>query len=124
MNFQPLKHRSSQVLALFRALLASLFGIWVWLYPEQPVFGGETTYLVILVYVAYAIGLFAVAKYDWWLDHRFALPSFVFDVTAYLAALHITQAAIFDFISPFITFFAFLMISAAVRWSSASDSSE
>jgi len=116
MNRQPFNHRSSQVLAVFRVMMAALFGVWVWFYLGQPVLGGELTYLIITAYVFYAMGMFAVARFDWWLDHRLALPAFVIDVCAYLAALHITQAAIFDFISPFITFFAFLMISAAVRW--------
>lgn len=116
MNRLPFKHRSSQVLALFRILLASLFGLWVWLYLEQPVFGGQATYLAILAYLAYGVGLYAVAKHDWWLDFHLALPTFVIDIMVYLAALQATQAATFDFISPFITFFAFLMVSAAVRW--------
>ena len=116
MDRQLFNHRSSQVLAIFRVLLATLFGFWVWFYLRQPVLDGEITYLLMAAYVAYALGLYLVARHAWWLDHHLALPAFVIDVTAYLAALHLTQATIFDFISPFITFFAFLMISAAVRW--------
>ena len=94
MNRQPFNHRSSQVLAVFRVMMAALFGVWVWFYLGQPVLGGELTYLIITAYVFYAMGMFAVARFDWWLDHRLALPAFVIDVCAYLAALHITQAAI------------------------------
>ncbi|MGX7895009.1 sensor histidine kinase [Tsuneonella sp. HG222] len=57
-----------------------------------------------------------VAWRSWWWDHRLAWPAHVLDILAFLAAVYFTESTRDDFTSPFLAFFAFLMLSATIRW--------
>lgn len=110
------EHRSSRVIAAGRIALALLFALWVWLDPDQPVRGGPMAYVLLTAYVAYAAALFPIAWADWWVDYRLTVPSFLIDVGLFIAALYCTEGGSADFVSSYFAFFAFMTISAALRW--------
>ena len=62
------------------------------------------------------VALFSIAWRSWWWDHRLAWPAHLVDVLAFLAAVYFTEGGLDDFTSPFLAFFAFLMLAATIRW--------
>ncbi|WP_162935620.1 sensor histidine kinase [Tsuneonella amylolytica] len=66
--------------------------------------------------MAFALVLFALAFTNWWWDYRLAWPSLVLDVVAFLAAVYFTEGVNDDFTSPFLAFFAYLMLVTTIRW--------
>jgi len=110
------EHRSGRVIALCRLVMAVVFAIALWLDPMQPtrtdVFGLE----VLLGYLGLAVALTAVAWRSWWYDHLAAAPVFAIDVGVFLLAVFYTENSSSDFVSPFLSFFAFLMLAAIARW--------
>jgi len=110
------EHRSGRVIALCRLVMAMVFAIALWLDPMQParadVFGLE----VLLGYLGLAVVLTVVAWRSWWYDHLAAAPVFAIDVAVFLLAVFYTENSSSDFVSPFLSFFAFLMLAAIARW--------
>jgi hypothetical protein len=114
-NRNPLTYRTSWVLAGIRIAMIALFATWVMVGAPGPV----RDHSLIAVLAAYSLFAFAVlycALRSWWLDYHLARPSLLIDTAAFWAALIFTQRVGFDVFSPFITFFAFLVISAGSRW--------
>jgi signal transduction histidine kinase len=60
--------------------------------------------------------MLAIAHRSWWLEFRLARPSFIIDVSTFLAGLYFTEAVTLDFFSSFMAFFTFLMLTSATRW--------
>jgi signal transduction histidine kinase len=110
------QHRSGRVIALCRALMALVFFVALWVDPAQPVRATELGYTLIGGYLALSVVLMAVAMTNWWWDHRLAWPILVVDILAFLAAVFFTEGVDDDFTSPFLAFFAFLMLAATIRW--------
>lgn len=109
--------RNGLMLAAVRVAMILLFGIWSWLDPSKPTFASAWADLLFATYLITALGAFAVAHRSWWFEHWLAAGTFVVDVLMFLTGLYATSAVTLDFFSVFITFFAFLVLTAASRWS-------
>lgn len=107
--------RSGGVIAASRIVLAAVFFLALWFDPSQPVRASEWGYALLLGYVIVASGLLLIALRSWWWDHRLAWPGLMLDVGVFLAAVFMTEGAS-DFTSPFLAFFAFVMLAATIRW--------
>jgi len=107
--------RSGSVIAGSRIVLAAVFFLALWLDPSQPVRASAWGYALLLAYFLAAAGQVAVAERSWWWDHRLAWPALIVDVGVFLAAVFFTEGAS-DFTSPFLAFFAFLLLGATIRW--------
>lgn len=57
-----------------------------------------------------------IAWRNWWWDQRLAWPMHLVDVVLFLAAVYFTETNNDGFTSPFLAFFAYLMLSATIRW--------
>lgn len=110
------EHRSGRVIALCRAVLALVFFLVLWIDPGQPVRSGELGYELLGEYLLFAAIMLAIAFRSWWWDHRLAWPAMAADMLAFLAAVYFTESTGDDFTSPFLAFFAYLMLAATIRW--------
>lgn len=110
------ENRSGRIIALTRLTLATVFFVALWIDPGQPVRSTTAGYLVLFGYIVVAAAMCAVAWRSWWWDHCLAKPVHVLDVVAFLAAVFFTETTSDDFTSPFLAFFAFLILSATIRW--------
>jgi len=113
---EALQHRSGRIIALFRLVLAALFVFALWLDPAQPVRYSFLGYALLIGYLIIAIAQLVTAWHNWWADYYLGLPAFVFDTLVFLAAVYFTESLVDDFTSPFLAFFAFLMLSSTIRW--------
>ena len=107
-----LKHRSGRVIALARTVLAAIFLFAIWVDPTQPTQAVSATYAMLVAYVAAAVALTAVTWNSWWWDARLAAPAQVADVIVFTLLVLATDG----YTSPFFVFFAFMVLSAAIRW--------
>ena len=110
------EHRSGRIIALGRLILATVFMTALVLDPGQPTNASAWGYAPIAIYLAASVGLMAIAMRSWWWDHRLAWPVLGFDILAFLAAVFVTEGVNSDFTSPFLAFFAFVMLTATIRW--------
>lgn len=110
------EHRSGRIVALCRFALATVFFIALWVAPDQPVRSSTSGYVMLFGYMLLASAALVIAWRSWWWDQRFAWPMHVLDVVVFLSAVYFTETANDDFTSPFLAFFAFLMLSATIRW--------
>jgi signal transduction histidine kinase len=110
------EHRSGRIIALCRAILALVFFLALWIDPSQPVRSSALGYALLGGYLLFACGFLLIASLSWWFDHRLAWTAMVVDMLAFLAAVYFTEGVRDDFTSPFLAFFAFLMLAATIRW--------
>lgn len=110
------ENRSGRIIAVTRLVLAAVFFAALWMDPNQPVRSSSVGYSILAGYLAVAVALFAIAWNSWWWDFRLAWPAHVVDILAFLAAVFLTESVDDDFTSPFLAFFAFLMLAATLRW--------
>ena len=110
------ENRSGRIIALTRLLLAAVFFLALWLDPNQPVRSSTAGYAILFAYLIFGVAMHSVAWRSWWWDHRLAWPAHFVDVLAFLAAVYFTESADDDFTSPFLAFFAYLMLAATIRW--------
>ena len=110
------EHRSGRIIALCRFVLATVFFIALWVAPDQPVRSVMTGYVILFGYMLLSSLILVVAWRNWWWDQRLALPMHVLDVILFLAAVYFTETNNDGFTSPFLAFFAYLMLSATIRW--------
>jgi signal transduction histidine kinase len=126
--------RTAKILAMSRAILATVFLAAVWLEPSQapkalglaqapqalglaqtPQALGPGS-AVLALYLGWS-GLMAVISWrSWWWDFRFARVAHAIDITVLITAVFLTETGNSDFSSPFIAFTAFLLIKATLRW--------
>jgi signal transduction histidine kinase len=91
-------------------MLALLFLAAIWLDPTAPV--ATQTYVLLLFYVLFALGIAALTWRNWWLDARLAAPAHIADMAVFTAIVFSTNA----YTSPFFLFFILPLLSAALRW--------
>lgn len=106
------RHRSGRVIALGRLVLAAVFLVAIWLDPSQPHQGPATAYALLTAYVLWSAFMLGVTWRSWWLDYRLAGPAHLIDIAAFGLLVFFTEG----YTSPFYTFFVFLLLSAAIRW--------
>lgn len=100
------------MIALGRVMLATLFLLSIWLDQSQPAKAPAETYLLLLVYVLFAVAIAAATWRSWWLDARFAAPTHIVDMAVFTAIVFSTNG----YTSPFFLFFILPLLSAAIRW--------
>jgi signal transduction histidine kinase len=115
-NRQALETRASRVIAAYRVVMAALFALWIWLEPDQPARGGAAGYVLLVAYIGLALVMVPIAWNHWWLEYRLTLPVYMIDGSVFVAALYFTQTGGSEFFAPFFVFFAFMLLSAAMRW--------
>ena len=103
---------SSRVIALGRLLLGTLFLLAMWLDPVQPS-ARLAVYSLLAGYVAFASVILLATWDNWWLDAKLAGAAHAADIIIFTALVLSTEG----YASPFFTFFIFLLLSAAIRWS-------
>ena len=113
---RELEHRSGRIISLCRMVLATVFFVTLWVTPDQPVRANVAGYAILFYYMVIASVLLAIAWRNWWWDQRLAWPAHVFDAALFLAAVYFTEAGNDSFSSPFLVFFAYLMLAATIRW--------
>lgn len=109
-------YNSGRVIGLTRLVLAAVFFLALWLDPDQPVRSTAFGYALLFSYLVYASVQLAISWRSWWWDHQLAWLAMVVDVSAFLSAVFFTEGAADDFTSPFLAFFAYLMLAATIRW--------
>jgi len=107
-----LKHRSGRVIALARAVLASVFLFAIWVDPSQPAQAVEMTYAVLVIYAIGSAAIVMLTWSNWWLDARLAATLQVADIVVFTLLVIASDG----YTSPFFVFFVFLILSAAIRW--------
>jgi signal transduction histidine kinase len=110
------EYSSGRVIAFTRLVLAVVFFLALWIDPAQPARASALGYALLFGYMLVAIALLATSWRSWWWDHRLSWPAMLVDVLAFLAAVFFTEGTADDFTSPFLAFFAFLMLAATIRW--------
>jgi signal transduction histidine kinase len=110
------EHRSGRTIGLCRFVLATVFYIALWVAPDQPVRSSASGYGILFGYMLLASVMLVIAWRNWWWDQRLAWPMHVVDIVLFLAAVYFTEANNDSFTSPFLAFFAYLMLSATIRW--------
>lgn len=108
------QYNSGRMIALTRAVLASVFLFALWIDPDAPR-PEMVGYGILGAYVVVAVALLVLSWHSWWWDYRLAWPVMAGDIAIFLAAVMLTEGGS-DFTSPFLAFFAFLMLSATIRW--------
>ena len=104
------RHRPGRVIALGRLVLAAVFMVVVWLGPQQA---NPEPRLLLAAYDIWAAILLLLTWRNWSLDHRLAEFAHMVDIAIFGLMVYFTEG----YTSPFYTFFVFLMLSAAIRWS-------
>lgn len=113
---QTFDYRTNRIIATCRVVFAVLFVSFLAIDPTQPVRSNNFGVILLSSYVAFSVALLAIAWRNWWLDHLLARPALGIDVFVFLAAVFFTEDAMSNFVSPFLSFFAFLMLSSNSRW--------
>jgi len=98
------------VIALGRAVLATLFLLAIWLDPTQP--AQALLYYFLISYMIFAIALTIVTWRNWWLDTRLAVPAHLVDMLMFTEIVFSTNG----YTSPFFLVFMLPLLSAAIRW--------
>jgi signal transduction histidine kinase len=106
------QHQSGRVIALGRTMLAALFLVSIWLDHSQPAVAPEQSYLLLLFYVLFAVGIAVLTWRNWWLDARLAAPAHLLDMAVFTTIVFSTNG----YTSPFFLFFILPLLSAAIRW--------
>lgn len=110
------QHRSGRVISLSRFVLALVFFVSVWIDPRQPARDEMLGYPILFAYLAASAVFLAISWHNWWVDYRLARTVHVLDILTFVAAVYFTEGFTSNFTSPFFSFFAFLLLSATLRW--------
>lgn len=103
---------TGRLIALGRLLLAALFLFALWLDARQPDRAARDTYLLLILYVGFAVGIVVATWRDWWLEAKLAGPAHAADILLFTLLVLTTTG----YASPFFSFFIFLLLVAALRW--------
>jgi signal transduction histidine kinase len=94
-------------------MLATLFLLAILGDASQPTHAPAATYALLAGYVAFAAAIVLATWNSWWLDAKLAGPAHAVDIILFTLLVLLTEG----YTSPFFTFFMFLLLSAAIRWS-------
>jgi signal transduction histidine kinase len=106
------QHRSGRVIALGRLVLAAVFLLAIRLDPTQPSHFEDATYPILAAYLAWTAVYLLMTWDDWWLERRLAVAAHVVDIAMFGVMVYLTEG----YTSPFFTFFAFILLSATIKW--------
>ena len=113
---RALAYNSGRVTALCRLVWAVVFLLVLWLDPQQSARALDFAYPLLIAYAGWAALVAMIVWRNWWADYRFAVAFHLIDIVAFLASVVVTESASADFTSPFLAFFAFLILAGAIRW--------
>ncbi len=110
-NYAP-RIRAERLIATSRAVLAAFFLLAVWLDPATPATHAQTTQVLLLGYVVYALLVASVV----WLAHvplvRLGLVTHVLDLSLFSLLTYLTEGSN----EPLFTYFMFSIVAATLRW--------
>ena len=109
---QAFQHRSGRVIALGRVVLSVFFAFAIWLDPARSAEADDRTFLLILGYTLFADLVLLATWNRWWLETWLSIAAHAIDLLVFTALVLLTEG----YISPFFTFFVFLVLSASIRW--------
>lgn len=110
------EYRPGRVIAVLRIALAVVFLISLVFEPVGPGENILAGLALLCAYLALSAVVAAATWRSWWLDHRLARPLLVVDVAVFLIAVFVTEGYDADFTSPFLAFFALIVLFAMLRW--------
>lgn len=110
------ENRSARMIALLRAVLAFVFLVALLVEPASAGKEGTQSQMLLAVYFLASLGLMVLAWRSWWRDHRLAPAMLVVDTLVFTVAIYLIESWDVDFNSPFLGAFAFVMLSATLRW--------
>ena len=113
---QYFEYRSGRVIVLFRAVLVLVFLLALLAEPVNGTDHPHGSLLLLFGYLVFSLLLLPISWTSWWYDQRLAFPALVVDVITFIAATFLTEALDVEFVSPFMAFFALIMLSATMRW--------
>jgi len=113
---QTFAYSSGRVIALCRLVWAAVFLLVLWFDPQQSARDLSHAFLFLIGYVGWAAIIAALVWNHWWLDYRLSLFFHLTDIVAFLATVFLAEGVSGDFTSPFLVFFAYLILAAAIRW--------
>src|SRR4030095_9371980 len=106
------EHSSGRVIALGRLMLATLFLAAVLIDTGQPTHAPTVTYALIAGYIAISAAIVAATWNNWWVDAQVAGPAHAVDIVMFTLLVLLTEG----YTSPFLFFFMFVLLAAAIRW--------
>jgi signal transduction histidine kinase len=109
---QTFQHRSGRVIALGRVVLSVFFTLAIWLDPARSAEADDRTFLLIIAYTLFADVVLLATWNRWWLESWVAIAAHAVDLAVFTVLVLLTEG----YISPFFTFFVFLILSASIRW--------
>jgi signal transduction histidine kinase len=110
---QAFRHRSGRVIALSRLSLAAVFLLAILIVPREMTHEPHAVYALLGAYVVWSAAVLALTWSNWWIDFKLGVIAHAIDVGAFGVIVYYTEG----YTSPFYTFFVFLILSAAIRWS-------
>ncbi|HMO67316.1 MAG TPA: histidine kinase [Novosphingobium sp.] len=110
------KLRPGLIVAVFRIVLALALLATSVLSPDYPIVRGDLPFLGLTVYLGLALALLGVALSHWWFEHHLRTPAFAIDALAAFLLLYWVEGGDEAFVSPFMAFHAYLMITATLIW--------
>ena len=115
MHSRP-KLRPGLIVAIFRIALALALLATSLLAPGYPIARGSIPFQALAIYLVFGLAMLGVTLGHWWLEHRLRTVSFVIDATMALLLLYWVEGGDTAFISPFMAFHTYLMITATLIW--------
>lgn len=115
MHSRP-KLRPGLIVALFRIALALALLATSLLSPGYPIARGTLPFHALAIYLVFGLAVLGVTLRHWWLEHRLRMVSFLVDAATALLLLYWVEGGDAAFISPFMAFHTYLMITATLIW--------
>ena len=93
-------------------MLAAVFLLAIRLDPTQPSHFENATHPILAAYLVWTAVYLLMTWNDWWLERRLAVVAHVVDIAMFGVMVYLTEG----YTSPFFTFFAFILLSATIKW--------
>lgn len=101
---------SARVVALARLGLAAVFLLGTWVEPQPN--AAPIVMPALVAFLTFSVIVAAVTWNNWWLDARISLLTHAVDVCFFVVVVGSPEG----YSSPYFLFFAFLLLSSAIRW--------
>jgi signal transduction histidine kinase len=112
LQYSP-QSRTERLISLGRVVLASSSLLAIWLDPLQPAKHQEETYVLMAVYLVYAVVVAVLVRRSRLFLYRLRLATHVVDLLAFSMFMVLTEGPP---TSPFFVYFVFSILGATLRW--------
>ncbi len=85
----------------------------LWLDPARSARADDLTFLLVLGYTLFADVILLATWNSWWNESRLSAATHAVDLIVFTVLIFLTEG----YVSPFFTFFVFLVLAASIRWS-------